>query len=152
MFVTWLRLLDDFRQAACWKGLLGLQHTPGLLGQTLFEPMVRIGFGVEGFDLDVSRSPVQRNGLTQRAVCLESNHGDSCFTGVLFQLEEQPAPQSEAPCSRGDPHSFQFRGRVSMELECTATDGLAAQAGDDAFGDCSIEAPNLLNSERVHNL
>src|SRR6185295_17529616 len=93
--------------------------------QALLEPMVRVRLAVEGGDLDVARSPVQRDRLAQVAVGLEPYHRRTRFARVALELVEQPPAEAEAARGRCDPHPLQLRRLVSVKLHRAAPDRLA---------------------------
>jgi hypothetical protein len=62
-------------------------YTPFLvLSEVLLKPVVGKWLIVEGRHLVISRSSVQRDGLSEGAVRLEANDADPCFSGVALEL------------------------------------------------------------------
>src|SRR5436190_801870 len=93
--------------------------------------MVSVRLVVEGLDLAVSAAAVERDGLAQGTVRLESNDLNSRVPGVPLQLLQQTPPEPKPTCLGRDPHPLQLGRPARMKLERPTADRLMTQARDE---------------------
>src|SRR5690242_21180664 len=99
---------------------LGLTQARRCINQWLLEPVMRVGFGIEGLDFDISRAPIEVDRLTQAPVGLEAKDPDTCLAGVTLQFSQQPPADAEATHRRLDPHPLQLSPALLLEPQRAA--------------------------------
>jgi hypothetical protein len=92
---------------------------------------VRVRFIIEAIDLDVARTSIQRDRLPQCPIRFQPQDTHTRFTSVALEFSEKPRAESKTSRRARDPHALHFGGRLAVKLERAATDGPAAQAGND---------------------
>src|SRR6202165_3499300 len=118
------------RSASIVKCRQLIMYKAELLDELLFEPVVRVRLRVEGGHLTISSAAIELNRLFQRTVRLETRNRRAGLNCVLFELLEEPPSEAESARLRRHPHSLELGGRVGVELQCSAGDRAAIQAGD----------------------
>ncbi len=98
-----------------------------LCPKLLLEPVVRIRLVVEGVDLAVARGPVQADRLREHLVRLEPDDVRAGGGGAALELAQQPATDPQTTNGVGDPHAFQLRWLIAVELEAAAADRVRTQ-------------------------
>jgi hypothetical protein len=93
--------------------------------------VVRVRFIIEAIDLDIARASIQRDRFTQCAIRFQPQDTHTRFTSVALEFSEEPRAESKTSRRARDPHALHFGGRLAVKLERAATDGPAAQAGND---------------------
>src|SRR5690242_2839253 len=90
--------------------------------ETFLEPVVRVRLRVERGDLNVSRRPVERDGLRERAVRLELDDARARAPRILLQLGEEPPPDAKAPRLARDPHPLEICRLAARRLHRAGAD------------------------------
>src|SRR5215831_7100330 len=85
--------------------------------ELLLEPMVRVGFIVEGRDFDVPGLSVHRDRFFERAIGLQPNRRRASGAGEILELLQQPSAQADSARVLGDPHALEFGRPFSVELD-----------------------------------
>src|SRR4051794_5210290 len=114
------------RCAGCWAGA----RPSAWLREALLEPVMGVGLVVEGLDLDVACRAIEAARFLQGSVGLQAQEADAAPARALLDLAEDTPADAEAAGAGRHPHALDLGRLAAVELQRSAADRLAAQAGD----------------------